>query len=37
VNYAGRERDEPMTALPSRQSVLLLKVTPGGVLEGLMR
>ena len=37
VNFLGRERDEPMTASPSRQSVLLLKVTPGGVLEGLMK
>ena len=37
VNYVGRARDEPMTAPPSRESVLLLKVTPGGALEGLMR
>jgi hypothetical protein len=26
-----------MTSPPSRESVLLLKVTPGGVLEGLMK
>ena len=37
VNFMGRERDEPMTATPSRASVLLLKVTPNGVLEGLMK
>ena len=37
VTFLGRERDEPMTTPPSRESVLLLKVTPGGVLEGLMR
>ena len=37
VNFAGRGRDEPMTAPPSRDTVLLLKVTPDGVLEGLMR
>ena len=37
VNFLGRGRDEPMTAPPSRESALLLKVTPGGVLEGLMK
>ena len=37
VNFAGRGRDEPMTAPPSRDMALLLKVTPAGVLEGLMR
>ena len=37
VNFLGRERGEPMTAPPSRESVLLLKVTPDGVLKGLMR
>jgi hypothetical protein len=36
VNFVGRRRDEPMTAPPSEPSVLLLKVTPNGVLEGLM-
>ena len=36
VNFVGRTRDEPMTAPPSEPSVLLLKVTPSGVLEGLM-
>ena len=37
VNFAGRGRGEPMTAPPSRDTVLLLKVTLDGVLEGLMR
>lgn len=37
VNFLGRERSEPMTSAPSRPSVLLLKVTPQGVLEGLMK
>ena len=37
ATFLGRARDEPMTTPPSRESVLLLKVTPGGVLEGLMR
>jgi hypothetical protein len=37
VNFLGRDRAEPMTAPPSRPSVLLLKVTPDGVLEGLMK
>ena len=37
VTFLGREPGEPMTAPPSRDSVLLLKVTPGGVLEGLMK
>jgi predicted small lipoprotein YifL len=37
ANFVGRGKDEPMTAPPSRQSVLLLKVNPRGVLEGLMK
>ena len=37
VNYADRKQGEPMTARPSEGKVLLLKVAPGGVLEGLMR
>jgi hypothetical protein len=37
VNFVGRGKGEAMTAPPSRQSVLLLKVTPRGVLEGLMK
>lgn len=36
VNFLGRTRDEPMTAPPSQPKVLLLKVTPTGILEGLM-
>ncbi|MES2125194.1 MAG: hypothetical protein V4503_10960 [Gemmatimonadota bacterium] len=36
VNFLGRARGEPMTAPPSEPSVLLLKVTPDGKLEGLM-
>lgn len=36
VNYADREVDEPMTAQPSEQKVLLLKVSSNRVLEGLM-
>lgn len=37
VNFLGRDKAAPMTEPPSRPSVLLLKVTPDGVLEGLMR
>ncbi len=37
VNYADRKEGEPMTARPSEGKVLLLKVTPGGALEGLMK
>ncbi len=37
VNFAQRKAGEPMTAQPSEGAVLLLKVTPQGVLEGLMR
>ena len=37
VNYAVRRQGEPMSAAPSEGAVLLLKVTPEGVLEGLMR
>ncbi len=37
VNYAERKPGEPMTAQPSVGAVLLLKVTPAGVLEGLMK
>jgi hypothetical protein len=37
ANFVGRGKGEPMSTPPSRQSVLLLKVTPGGVLEGLMK
>lgn len=37
VNYAMRKEGEPMTARPSVGVTLLLKVTPEGVLEGLMR
>ncbi len=37
VNYAERKRGEPMTAQPSVGAVKLLKVTPQGVLEGLMK
>jgi len=37
VNYATRKSGEPMTAQPSEGKTLLLKVTPSGVLEGLMR
>lgn len=37
VNYAERRTGEPMTTQPSVGAVLLLKVTPAGVLEGLMR
>lgn len=37
VNFVGREKNAPMTAPPSRPSVLLLKVSSEGVLEGLMK
>lgn len=37
VNYAERAPGEPMSAQPSVGAVLLLKVTPAGVLEGLMK
>ncbi|HEU0080668.1 MAG TPA: hypothetical protein VFQ72_01410 [Candidatus Paceibacterota bacterium] len=37
IAYAERKKGEPMTARPSVGAVLLLKVTPEGVLEGLMR
>ncbi len=37
VNYAERKPGEPMSAKPSSGAVLLLKVTPEGVLEGLMK
>lgn len=36
INYAERRAGEPMTTPPSSGAVLLLKVTPQGVLEGLM-
>ena len=36
VNFLERTRGEPMTAPPSEPKVLLLKVTPNGILEGLM-
>ncbi len=37
VNFAERKPGEPMTAQPSQGAVTLLKVTPAGVLEGLMK
>ncbi len=37
VNFAERRKGEPMSAEPSVGAVLLLKVTPDGVLEGLMK
>ncbi len=37
VNFAERKAGEPMTTQPSQGVVLLLKVTPQGVLEGLMK
>jgi hypothetical protein len=37
INYAKRRPGEPMTTSPSEGAVLLLKVTPEGVLEGLMK
>ncbi len=36
VNFARRRPGEPMTVRPTADAVLLLKVTPQGVLEGLM-
>ncbi len=36
VNFADRKRGKPMTTPPSEEKVLLLKVTPEGVLTGLM-
>jgi hypothetical protein len=37
INFAERNKGEPMTTPPSVGAVLLLKVTPQGVLEGLMK
>ncbi len=37
VNFAERKANEPMTTQPSVGAVLLLKVTPSGILEGLMK
>jgi len=37
INYAERNPGEPMTTQPSRGAVKLLKVTPLGVLNGLMQ
>jgi len=37
INYAERKPGEPMTAQPSQGATLYLKVTPEGVLEGLMK
>jgi len=37
VNFAERKDSEPMTTPPSVGAVLLLRVTPDGVLEGLMK
>ncbi len=37
VNFAERKAGEPMTAKPSVGATLFLKVTPNGVLEGLMK
>jgi hypothetical protein len=37
VNFAGHGKGEPMTTPPTQESVLLLKVTPQGVLRGLMK
>jgi hypothetical protein len=37
VNFAERKTGEPMTTQPSQGAVTLLKVTPAGVLEGLMK
>lgn len=37
VNFAERKPDEPMSATPSQGATLYLKVTPKGVLEGLMK
>lgn len=37
INFAERKAGEPMSTPPSVGAVLLLKVTPSGVLEGLMQ
>jgi hypothetical protein len=37
VNFAERKTGEPMTTQPSVGATLLLKVTPNGILEGLMK
>lgn len=37
VNFAERKPGEPMTTPPSVGATLLLKVTPDGILEGLMK
>jgi hypothetical protein len=37
VNYAERKPNEPMTAQPTVGATLVLKVTPGGVLEGVSK
>lgn len=37
VNFAQRKAGEPMAAQPTQGAVLLLKVTPDGALEGLMK
>ncbi len=37
VNFAERRVGEPMTTPPSQGAVKILKVTPKGVLEGLMK
>lgn len=37
INYAEKKAGEPMTAQPSVGAVTLLKVTPSGTLEGLMK
>jgi len=37
VNFAERKPGEPMTARPSMGVTLYLKVTPEGVLTGLMQ
>lgn len=37
VNYADHKPGEPLTSQPSEEKLLLLKVTPNGVLEGVMK
>ena len=37
VNFAERKQGEPMSTPPSVGATLFLKVTPEGVLEGLMK
>ena len=37
VNFVERKPGEPMSAKPSVGATLIPKVTPGGVLEGLMK